>query len=98
MADHHGVELVYAPAVADYVVARCLVQETGARLMIGFIEQHLLPALSRHWLDALISNRRLARIEIEMASVDPDAAPAEAIAFRLVDDGLPLDVSASAEG
>ncbi|KVO84987.1 type VI secretion system ATPase TssH [Burkholderia ubonensis] len=80
MADGHGVAFSYAPAVLDYIVERCLVQETGARLLIGFIEQHVLPRLAAQWLDALASKRTLARIELDL--VDAGAAPAEAFAFR----------------
>jgi type VI secretion system protein VasG len=80
MADGHGVAFSYAPAVLDYIVERCLVQETGARLLIGFIEQHVLPRLAAQWLDALASKRTLARVELELA--DADAPPAHAFKFR----------------
>ncbi|HTH61624.1 MAG TPA: type VI secretion system ATPase TssH [Paraburkholderia sp.] len=85
MSDSHRIALVYAPSVVDYIVARCLVQETGARVLIGFIEQHVLPALARHWLDAFSAKRALARIEIDIA--DPNAAPVDALIFRSVDGG-----------
>ncbi|KVE02858.1 type VI secretion system ATPase TssH [Burkholderia anthina] len=80
MADGHAVAFGYAPAVLDYIVERCLVQETGARLLIGFIEQHVLPRLAAHWLDALASQRTLARVDLEV--IDANAVPAEAFVFR----------------
>ncbi|WP_107312528.1 type VI secretion system ATPase TssH [Burkholderia metallica] len=80
MADGHGVAFSYAPAVLDYIVERCLVQETGARLLIGFIEQHVLPRLAAQWLDALASKRTLTRVELELA--DAGAVPADAFVFR----------------
>jgi hypothetical protein len=43
MAETHQIELTYDEAVVDYIVGRCIVQETGARVLIGFIEQHTLP-------------------------------------------------------
>jgi type VI secretion system protein VasG len=75
----HGIDLTYAPRVVDYIVGRCLVQETGARVLIGFIEQHVLPRLSALWLDAFSSKRPLARIGLDIG--DDTAAPASALVF-----------------
>ncbi|WP_063534414.1 type VI secretion system ATPase TssH [Burkholderia sp. MSMB1589WGS] len=80
MADQHRIALAYDDAVVDYVVGRCLVQETGARLLIGFIEQHVLPRLSALWLDAISSKAALARIDIGVA--DPAAPAPQALVFR----------------
>ncbi|MCC8402569.1 type VI secretion system ATPase TssH [Paraburkholderia sp. MMS20-SJTN17] len=80
MADNNRVALSYASEVVDYIVGRCLVQETGARLLIGFIEQHVLPRLARQWLDAFASKSALTHVTIEVA--DPAKAPAEALVFR----------------
>ena len=85
MAENHQIALVYAPSVVDYIVGRCLVQETGARVLIGFIEQHVLPAVARQWLDAFAAQRSLARMEIDIS--DPEAGPAEALVFRSVETG-----------
>ncbi|VWB44590.1 type VI secretion system ATPase TssH [Burkholderia lata] len=79
MADGHDIALTYDDAVVDYIVGRCLVQETGARVLIGFIEQHVLPPLSALWLDAFTSKQMLSRIAIGV--VDPTRAPAQALAF-----------------
>ncbi|RBB31242.1 type VI secretion system ATPase TssH, partial [Burkholderia reimsis] len=80
MADSHDIALAYGDAVVDYIVGRCLVQETGARVLIGFIEQHILPRLSALWLDAFTSKAALSHIAIGIA--DSVAAPAQALTFE----------------
>jgi len=82
MADGHGIALTYDDAVVDYIIDRCLVQETGARVLIGFIEQHVLPRLSALWLDAFTSKQMLSRMAIGVA--DPSRAPAQALAFDAI--------------
>ncbi|WP_439890900.1 type VI secretion system ATPase TssH [Ralstonia sp. 25C] len=82
MADSHDIALAYDDAVIDYIVGRCLVQETGARVLIGFIEQHILPRLSALWLDAFTSRQLLSRIAIAVA--DLSAAPAQALMFEAI--------------
>ncbi|WP_233873516.1 type VI secretion system ATPase TssH [Paraburkholderia adhaesiva] len=83
MAATHEIALTYDDALVDYIVDRCLVQETGARVLIGFIEQHVLPRLSALWLDALAAGRALSGITIGIA--DRSAAPVSAIAIQPVD-------------
>lgn len=80
MAEQHEIVLAYDEAVPEYIVERCLVQETGARVLIGFIEQYVLPKLSALWLDAFASGQSLTRIAIRVA--DPAQAPAQALAFE----------------
>jgi type VI secretion system protein VasG len=79
MAEQQGVELTYDSRVVDYIVGRCLVQETGARVLIGFIEQHVLPRLAALWLDAMSSKLTFKRVAIDVA--DESAAPALALRF-----------------
>ncbi|ASV99259.1 type VI secretion system ATPase TssH [Paraburkholderia aromaticivorans] len=93
MADVHGIALVYGRQVVDYIVGRCLVQETGARVLIGFIEQHVLPRLSALWLDAFSSKRPITRIEIDV--VDASAPPVAALALRCTYAHAPADASAA---
>jgi type VI secretion system protein VasG len=69
MDDTHGITLAYADSVIDHIVGRCLVQETGARVLIGFIEQHVLPRLSALWFDAFSTKQPLARIEINVDTI-----------------------------
>ncbi|MDH6594204.1 type VI secretion system protein VasG [Variovorax sp. TBS-050B] len=69
MRELHGIGLSYSPALVAHVIANGGTHETGARRLIGFIEQHLLPVLSRQWLDALQCQRTIARIEV---GVDPE--------------------------
>jgi type VI secretion system protein VasG len=80
MEETHQISLTYDKAVVDYIVSRCLVQETGARVLIGFIEQHILPRLSTLWLDAFSSKQPLSRIDIALG--DRDAPPATALLFQ----------------
>jgi type VI secretion system protein VasG len=84
MADTHAIALTYDDAVVDYIVGRCLVQETGARVLIGFIEQHVLPRLSALWLDAFTSKTALPSIEIGVADSATSSPPATALVFRPV--------------
>jgi len=91
MADSHDIALQYSERVVDYIVGRCLVQETGARVLIGFIEQHILPRLSVLWLDAFSSKRALSGIGIDIT--DGNAAPSAAIVFKPVAMAAAADVS-----
>ena len=79
MAERHDIALTYEARVVDYIVGRCLVQETGARVLIGFIDQHVLPRLSALWLDAFSSKRPLDRISIDV--LDENAPPTSALVF-----------------
>ncbi|WGY71546.1 type VI secretion system ATPase TssH [Burkholderia cepacia] len=80
MADSHDIALAYDDTAVNYIVGRCLVQETGARVLIGFIEQHVLPRLSACWLDAFAARAPLARIAIGVT--DSSAPPAQALKFE----------------
>ncbi|MFM0342799.1 type VI secretion system ATPase TssH [Paraburkholderia sp. RL17-347-BIC-D] len=80
MARAHDIALAYNQQVVDYIVGRCLVEETGARVLIGFIEQHVLPRLSALWLDAFSSKWPITRIEIDV--VDASAPPIVALTFQ----------------
>ncbi|SAK49502.1 AAA ATPase, Clp [Caballeronia pedi] len=83
MSESHGIAVTYGDALVDYIVGRCLMQETGARVLIGFIEQHVLPRLSAFWLDAFAAERALNRIDMNIA--DPDAAPRSAIVLNALE-------------
>jgi type VI secretion system protein VasG len=83
MADVHGIALGYDDAVIRYIVAHCLVQETGARVLIGFIEQHVLPRLAALWLDAFSSGSAPRGVHIGVA--DAQAAPPAALTFEALD-------------
>jgi type VI secretion system protein VasG len=100
MAETHQIALTCDEAVVEYIVGRCLVQETGARVLIGFIEQHILPRLSSLWLDSFSSKQPLSCIDIVLD--DRNAPPATALLFRVPDaapasqtDGTNADAEAS---
>ncbi|MCR6475726.1 type VI secretion system ATPase TssH [Variovorax sp. ZS18.2.2] len=65
MKKQHGIELQYAPGLVAEIVDRCGTHETGARRLTGFIEQNLLPVLSRQWLNALQEKRTITRISVD---------------------------------
>jgi len=65
MQAQHGIALVYTPALVRHVIDQCGTHETGARRLIGFIEQNVLPVLSRHWLGALQDRRRIVRLALD---------------------------------
>lgn len=68
----HDIALTYSDAVVDRIVSQCGTHETGARLLVGFIEQHLLTRLSGIWLSALQEKRSLASIDVDFAEHAPD--------------------------
>lgn len=69
MHEQHAIELVYDDTLVTHIVGCCPMHETGARLLISYIDQHILPALSRSWLKALTEKSTLERIDI---TLDPD--------------------------
>ncbi|ECA8973142.1 type VI secretion system ATPase TssH [Salmonella enterica subsp. enterica serovar Omuna] len=66
MAEQHGVSLVCDDELITHIVARCPMHETGARLLIGYIEQHILPQLSRYWLQAMTEKTVITQIRIRV--------------------------------
>jgi type VI secretion system protein VasG len=66
MLDNHEIVLEYNPQVVQHIVSRCPVAETGARMLISFIEQRILPGLSRYWLTAQGGAAAFKRIRIEV--------------------------------
>jgi type VI secretion system protein VasG len=70
MKVQHGIALAYTPAVVTEILARCGTHETGARRLIGFIEQKLLPVVSRAWLDALHQRRSVVRMSVDAKPCD----------------------------
>jgi type VI secretion system protein VasG len=82
MKVQHGIELVCTPAVVAEIIRCCGTHETGARRVIGFIEQKLLPILSREWLDALFERRTILRLCVDARArggTDPDLQGGDAI-------------------
>lgn len=64
MALNHEIELTYSECVVKHIVDSCLSSDTGARLVIGFIEKNILPELGRLWLNAISSKKSISKIEI----------------------------------
>ncbi|WP_211468157.1 type VI secretion system ATPase TssH [Collimonas silvisoli] len=72
MRSHHGIALDIKDAVVSHIVEQCGRHETGARLLVGFIEQRILPRLSAYWLDALEEKRAISRIVVDFDSNTTD--------------------------
>ncbi|EJV7176965.1 type VI secretion system ATPase TssH [Escherichia sp. 93.1518] len=66
MAEQHSVSLIYGDELITHIVAHCPMHETGARLLIGYIEQHILPQLSRYWLQAMAEKTAITQICIRV--------------------------------
>lgn len=66
MKEQHGIDLAYTSALVAEIIERCDTHEAGARRLIGFIEQKLLPVLSRQWLDALRERRTITRMSVDV--------------------------------
>ncbi|MGE8657905.1 MAG: type VI secretion system ATPase TssH [Achromobacter sp.] len=81
MSDTLHSQLEYGQDVVDYVVAACRVDQTGARALIGFLEQHILPEIASVWMDAMSERKVLQRVSIALA--DPESPPERALAFSL---------------
>ncbi|MDF0604571.1 type VI secretion system ATPase TssH [Neisseriaceae bacterium TC5R-5] len=64
MLSHHNIQLDYSEEVVAHIVSRCPVAETGARMLISFIEQRILPGLSRYWLSQQNEVRKCTAISI----------------------------------
>jgi type VI secretion system protein VasG len=67
MKTQHGIELGYTPALVAEVIERCGTHETGARRLIGFIEQKLLPFLSRRVARRAAASERSPGMSVDVA-------------------------------
>jgi len=66
MHEQHGIALTYDDAVVRHIVQRCGTHETGARLLSGFIEQHVLPPLANIWLTRTQRNEKVQQVTVEV--------------------------------
>jgi type VI secretion system protein VasG len=66
MRIQHSITLEVEDAVVDHIVAQCGTHEMGARLLVRFIEQQILPQLSTYWLTALSEKKNVHRISISL--------------------------------
>ena len=68
MAMNHQVELSYSDEVVKSIVDRCLVSDTGARVVISYIEKNVLADLGFLWLNNMslnkVNDKVIKRIEI----------------------------------
>lgn len=66
MTQHHDIKLTFSDAVISHIIRDCKKQETGARHFIQYIERHILPALSQHWMAALTNKQHIQSIAIDV--------------------------------
>jgi type VI secretion system protein VasG len=64
MAVNHELELTYSDDVVKHIVGSCLSSDTGARLVIGYIEKNILPELGRLWLNTIANKTPIHKIEL----------------------------------
>jgi type VI secretion system protein VasG len=62
MAINHEVELSYSDGIVQNVVANCLSSDTGARLVIGYVEKKILPELGKLWLNNLAVSKSKQKV------------------------------------
>jgi len=75
MQEQHGIELICGDDVQRHIVQRCGTHETGARLLAGFIEQHLLPSLAGIWLQSLQEGETVRSVAVSVAGSDTATVP-----------------------
>jgi type VI secretion system protein VasG len=66
MLQHQGIQLDFSDAAVSSIVEQCACAESGARLMVSFIERHLLTELSRCWLNALQKKQHIESIRVDV--------------------------------
>jgi type VI secretion system protein VasG len=67
LAENHGIELVIDEEVSRHIVASCLSSDTGARLVIGYIEKNILPKLSVLILNAVgVQQKSMHKIAVKL--------------------------------
>lgn len=62
--EQHDIDVVFDSDLVAHVISTCTVNESGARLVIGYIEQHILPVLGRVWLESIAHQERITRVEL----------------------------------
>lgn len=66
LREHHAIDLQYGEEVRNAIIDCCAVADTGARLLISFIEQQVLPELSQYWLDRVGAATPVERLRLEV--------------------------------
>ncbi len=75
LSEHHNLMLGYDSSVIDYVVRQCHVAETGARVLIRFIEQNIIPQIGRVLMDSARKARLIGvviKTDAEYLLIEPD--------------------------
>ena len=70
MAMNHQVELSYSDEVVKSIVDRCLVSDTGARVVISYIEKNVLADLGFLWLNNMSLNKVNDKVRKRMEIIE----------------------------
>ncbi|TDM05867.1 MAG: type VI secretion system ATPase TssH [Ideonella sp. MAG2] len=65
MRTAHGLGFNASDAAVQSLIAQCGINDTGARRISQFIEQHILPAIAQRWLDAQEHGASLTTLSLE---------------------------------
>ncbi|ATG46835.1 ClpV1 family T6SS ATPase [Celeribacter ethanolicus] len=60
----HNAELVYGADVMDYITEQCRDPDSGGRMIDNIITNSILPELSRHVLERMVSGEEFARVNV----------------------------------
>ena len=66
LQENHAIELEFEPSVAAQIVDSCLSTDTGARLVIGYIEKNILPQLSTLILTQISEKEKMSKIVVKV--------------------------------
>ena len=67
LSENHGIELIFEEGVARHIVTSCLSSDTGARLVIGYIEKNILPKLSVLILNGMaVQQKSMHKITVKL--------------------------------
>ena len=66
LQENHGIDLIFDEPVSQFIVDSCLSSDTGARLVIGYIEKNILPKLSLLILTNMGEQKKIPKIIVKL--------------------------------
>ena len=66
LQENHGIDLIFDEPVSQFIVDSCLSSDTGARLVIGYIEKNILPKLSLLILTNMGEQKKIHKIIVKL--------------------------------
>ena len=64
--EQHQIPFEYDDAVVRLIISRCNELESGGRMIDTLLTNSLLPAISQHYLNALLAGKRIKRISVQV--------------------------------